>query len=293
MIDEILPPWVAAAELFGDPPDITLLPEEEALVSDSAEKRQREFRTSRHCAHLALRQLGVNPRPILRGDRGAPTWPPGVVGSITHCTGYRAAAVAHGALSIGIDAEPHLPMPTGVLERTATPAEAAALDLLGLPNPGRLLFSAKESIYKAWYPLTGHWLGFLDAKVTFATSQPPPPSPHSTTPTPTPQPAPNAPSHSAQHASDALKLSPRPAPPAHLTTPPAHTRALAEPGAPATAAAPAAAKTATQSGTLTMFGTFNAEIAAHGPGWPTHFEGRWLVSSGLILTAIAVPALSA
>ncbi|MGH3628882.1 MAG: hypothetical protein ACRDRL_15780, partial [Sciscionella sp.] len=24
--------------------------------------------------------------------RGAPAWPPGVVGSITHCAGYRAAA---------------------------------------------------------------------------------------------------------------------------------------------------------------------------------------------------------
>lgn len=167
MLDEIMPPWVATAERFGDPPGITLFPEEEALVSDSAEKRRHEFRTSRHCAHLALRQLGVAPRPILRGDRGAPAWPPGVVGSITHCAGYRAAAVAHGALSIGIDAEPHLPMPRGVLERTATPAEAAALDLLGLPDPGRLLFSAKEAVYKAWYPLTGRWLGFLDATVTF------------------------------------------------------------------------------------------------------------------------------
>ncbi|MEW1838826.1 4'-phosphopantetheinyl transferase superfamily protein [Nonomuraea angiospora] len=216
MLDEIMPPWVATAERFGDPPGITLFPEEEALVSDSAEKRRHEFRTSRHCAHLALRQLGVAPRPILRGDRGAPTWPPGVVGSITHCAGYRAAAVAHGALSIGIDAEPHLPMPRGVLERTATPAEAAALDLLGLPDPGRLLFSAKEAIYKAWYPLTGHWLGFLDATVTF----------------------------SSPAASEAL-------------------------------------------------GTFAAEIADHGPGRPARFEGRWLVSRGLILTAIAVPAPSA
>ncbi|MEV4576727.1 4'-phosphopantetheinyl transferase superfamily protein [Nonomuraea jabiensis] len=216
MLEEIMPPWVATAELFGDPLDLTLFPEEEALVSGSGDKRRREFRTSRHCAHLALRRLGMDPRPVLRGDRGAPTWPPGVVGSITHCAGYRAAAVARGALSIGIDAEPHLPMPRGVLERTATPAEAAALDLLGLPDPGRLLFSAKEAIYKAWYPLTGHWLGFLDATVTFATSPPP----------------------------------------------------------------------------LTGSGTFAAEISVHGPGWPARFEGRWLVSGGLIVTAIAVPAPS-
>ncbi|MEV4013261.1 4'-phosphopantetheinyl transferase superfamily protein [Nonomuraea angiospora] len=227
MLDEIMPSWVATAELFGDPPDIMLFPEEEALVSGAADKRRREFRTSRHCARLALRRLGVAPSPILRGDRGAPAWPPGVVGSITHCTGYRAAAVAHGALSIGIDAEPHLPMPKGVLERTATPVEAAALDLLGIPDPGRLLFSAKEAIYKAWYPLTGHWLGFLDATVTFTTSPHPPAGP------------------------------------------------------------------VARSGELTVSGTFAAEIAVQGPGRPTRFEGRWLVSRGLILTAIAVPIPSA
>jgi 4'-phosphopantetheinyl transferase EntD len=31
----------------------------------------------------------------------------------------------------------------------------------------RLLFSAKESVYKAWFPLTGRWLGFEDAHLTF------------------------------------------------------------------------------------------------------------------------------
>jgi len=30
-----------------------------------------------------------------------------------------------------------------------------------------LLFSAKESVYKAWYPLTGRWLGFEEAQLSF------------------------------------------------------------------------------------------------------------------------------
>ena len=30
----------------------------------------------------------------------------------------------------------------------------------------RLLFSAKESVFKAWFPITGRWLGFKDAFVT-------------------------------------------------------------------------------------------------------------------------------
>ena len=30
---------------------------------------------------------------------------------------------------------------------------------------GRLLFSAKECVYKAWFPLAKRWLGFEDAVV--------------------------------------------------------------------------------------------------------------------------------
>ena len=29
-----------------------------------------------------------------------------------------------------------------------------------------MLFSAKESVYKAWFPLTRRWLGFEEASVT-------------------------------------------------------------------------------------------------------------------------------
>jgi 4'-phosphopantetheinyl transferase EntD len=31
---------------------------------------------------------------------------------------------------------------------------------------GRVLFSAKESVYKAWFPLTRRWLGFEEACVS-------------------------------------------------------------------------------------------------------------------------------
>jgi 4'-phosphopantetheinyl transferase EntD len=34
------------------------------------------------------------------------------------------------------------------------------------PSWDRLLFSAKESVYKAWFPLTRRWLGFDEAAVT-------------------------------------------------------------------------------------------------------------------------------
>jgi 4'-phosphopantetheinyl transferase EntD len=171
MIDRILPPWVMVAEMSGDVPDDTLFPEEEPLIARAVEKRRREFVTGRHCARKALARLGVPSRPILRGDRGAPQWPSGTIGSITHCAGYRAAAVATSAngFTIGIDAEPHEPLPDGVLETVASPEEIAALGRLHDQKPrvswDRILFSAKESVYKAWFPLTGRWLDFAEATV--------------------------------------------------------------------------------------------------------------------------------
>ncbi|MBO0835540.1 MAG: 4'-phosphopantetheinyl transferase superfamily protein [Actinobacteria bacterium] len=172
MIEEILPAWVACSESFGDPPDEVLFPEDEALVAAAVVSRRREFAAARGCARRALATLGVETGSILRGDRGAPQWPPGIVGSITHCAGYRAAAVGRSrdALSIGLDAEPNEVLPDGVLEMVSLPAERARLADLAAAAPGicwdRLLFSAKETVYKTWFPLARRWLGFEDADVT-------------------------------------------------------------------------------------------------------------------------------
>jgi enterobactin synthetase component D / holo-[acyl-carrier protein] synthase len=172
VIEEILPAAVATAETFTDLPHAALLPQEAAIVERASDKRRREFTAGRECARIALGKLGVAPAPILIGERGAPRWPEGIVGSITHCDGYRAAAVAYAddIAAIGMDAEPDDPLPRGVLDVIALPAERARLAALAGEWPAvcwdRLLFSAKESVYKAWFPLTGRWLGFEDADVT-------------------------------------------------------------------------------------------------------------------------------
>jgi 4'-phosphopantetheinyl transferase EntD len=171
VIDELLPSAVVAAEAFDDPLDATLLPEEEALVRDAVVKRRREFTTARHCARTALGRLGFPPVPVLAGRRNEPLWPDGVVGSITHCLGYRAAAVGFDRVvaSVGIDAEPNEPLPPGVLESIARPDEMSWVTRRLRTRPAvcwdRMLFSAKESVYKAWYPLTRRWLGFDEATI--------------------------------------------------------------------------------------------------------------------------------
>ena len=171
MIEEILPPEVASAEAFDDSAVVALFPEEEEVVARAVDKRRREFATARGCARRALATLGLPPAPIVPGERGAPAWPSGVVGSMTHCDGYRASAVAleRNVRTVGLDAEPNGPLPDGVLKVIATPAEIDWLD--GAPPASgvcwdRLLFSAKESIYKAWFPLTRRWLDFEEAVVT-------------------------------------------------------------------------------------------------------------------------------
>jgi 4'-phosphopantetheinyl transferase EntD len=171
VIEEILPPGIKSAEAFNDHLPSPLFAAEEVLLTRSADKRRREFGTVRACARRALGELGLPPIAVLPGERGAPQWPVGVVGSMTHCGGYRAAAVAwaEGVTTIGIDAEPALPLPEGVLGMITSPAERARLSDLADVAPAvcwdRLTFCAKEAVYKAWFPLTKRWLGFKDAFV--------------------------------------------------------------------------------------------------------------------------------
>ncbi|MFJ8081683.1 4'-phosphopantetheinyl transferase [Streptomyces sp. NPDC096205] len=175
MLGGLLPAGTEVCELFADPDDVTsaLYPEEAALVAGAVDKRRREFAAVRLCARTALARLGVAPAPILPGERGAPGWPDGIVGSMTHCDGYRGAVVARSSsvVSIGVDAEPDGPLPEGIEESVMLPEERATLARLAAHRPDiswdRLMFSAKESVYKAWFPLTGRWLDFSECVIDF------------------------------------------------------------------------------------------------------------------------------
>jgi 4'-phosphopantetheinyl transferase EntD len=171
VLERILPPSVAVVAATADR-EVELFPEEEEALGNAVEKRRREFATARACAREALAQLGFPPRAISAGARGEPIWPAGIVGSITHCTGFRACAVGRVSelLTIGVDAEPDDRLPPGVLADVTLPEERRWIEAAMTADPGtswdRLLFSIKESVYKAWFPLTGSWLGFEDAAVS-------------------------------------------------------------------------------------------------------------------------------
>jgi 4'-phosphopantetheinyl transferase EntD len=173
LIGEILPAAVLVEDTREDLLDCVLFAEEETVVGRAVQKRRHEFTTARACARRALARLDLPAQPIAAGRRGEPLWPAGVVGSITHCQGYRACALARASdfLAVGIDAETNGPLPDGVLAEIACAEEERAwLRVQARLAPeirwDRLLFSAKESVYKVWFPLTERWLGFEDAVVT-------------------------------------------------------------------------------------------------------------------------------
>lgn len=169
MIEQLVPTNVAVASTREDLTDVELFADEERSVGRAVEKRRREFVTGRACARRALQRLGITPVAIRNGQRGEPVWPSGVVGSITHCAGYRACAVADAedVSTVGIDAEVHEPLPGGVLEQVAFGRELAMVADRGAGvYLDRLLFSAKEAVFKAWFPLAGRWLGFEDVDLS-------------------------------------------------------------------------------------------------------------------------------
>lgn len=171
MFSNLLSQNIVGIECFRDVSLEHLYPQELALISNSVSERQKEFSTARWCARKAMEKLGYPPYPILRGMNREPLWPEGLVGSITHCFGYRAAVLAKNKYyhSIGIDAEPHLPLPNDVI--IAITSEQERKHLLDLEKYKdhlqweRILFSIKESIFKSWYPITHTWLDFTQANI--------------------------------------------------------------------------------------------------------------------------------
>jgi len=170
-MDRILPPGVVLVERSDDVSIDTVWPGELGPVSSASISRQMEYATVRSCARAALTTLGVGEAAILQDPKGCPLWPDHVVGSMTHCRGFRAAAVARTELvrTLGIDAEPAQSLPEGVLTRITTPQERTSIESLVAQSPetpwDKVLFSLKESLYKAWYPLTHTPLEFREATV--------------------------------------------------------------------------------------------------------------------------------
>jgi 4'-phosphopantetheinyl transferase EntD len=156
---------------IADGDEAALMPAEAAAFASSVAKVRRASGAARIVARALLAQLGAPHAAIVRSASGAPAWPPGITGSLAHDDATAVAAVARqrDVWSVGIDVEPALPLPGDLLDMVATPRERAFIggDLVR----ARLLFCAKEAVYKAVHPLDGTFLDHHDVEVDLASEQ--------------------------------------------------------------------------------------------------------------------------
>jgi 4'-phosphopantetheinyl transferase EntD len=150
--------------------DAQLFPEEWACIRTAVAKRRAEFGTARVAARRALAVLGLPATSLPPAASGAPQWPPGIVGSITHTDDYCCVVVDRcpPTRSVGVDVERLRPLDAGTINIILTADERRWLD--AQPAAARqelalLFFSAKEAYYKCQYPLSGRMLDFQDVQL--------------------------------------------------------------------------------------------------------------------------------
>lgn len=170
MFKGLLPSSVAVCHATPEMWETKVKPDEEARIVKAVDKRKREFRAGRHAARHALDQLNTNfdhsVTCILPGEKRQPLWPENIVGAITHSANqcYAAVALKSEIKSLGIDVEQAIPLQANLLKMICTQEEQNWLSTLsdGL-YWAKLIFSAKESIYKTYFPLCETYLDFLEA----------------------------------------------------------------------------------------------------------------------------------
>jgi enterobactin synthetase component D len=138
-------------------------------IGPAAFKRQAEYLAGRLCARTALESLGAARTELAANSENVPQWPAGYCGSITHSKGRAAAICASDAAwrSLGLDLELMLlPSRASRLQsEILTPSEAARFSNHDTAALVTTVFSLKESLFKALYPLTRKRFYFQDAEI--------------------------------------------------------------------------------------------------------------------------------
>lgn len=144
--------------------------EEEALGPRAIERRRAFFALGRAAAREALAELGVERTPIGRGPGGEPLWPPGFLGAISHAGDLAIALVgprsAYAGLGVDVEELGRGPSPRAA-RLICRPSEMEWVDVESGSERLAMLFSAKEAVFKALYPIERVWLGFSDAELTW------------------------------------------------------------------------------------------------------------------------------
>ena len=141
---------------------------EMSILSDRAvKKRRREFQAGRTAARQVLAKLGCAETAVGKLKNGAPDWPAGISGSISHTDDLAVAAAMTAAIGFGIDLEPNERLPNDVVPLIATKEELHTFRT-ALPAgilPCRAIFCAKEATYKAISATLGKVIDFSDVEL--------------------------------------------------------------------------------------------------------------------------------
>ncbi|MFT8212033.1 MAG: 4'-phosphopantetheinyl transferase family protein [Symbiopectobacterium sp.] len=144
-----------------------------AELARSVLKRSAEFLAGRYLARHVLEKLGINQFTLLSGEDRSPVWPENLCGSLSHnkdsvlCAIHRHSDMYRG---VGVDVETLMSddraasLWPGIIDEE----ELQWLQRLDMPfcQALTLSFSAKESLFKAIYPMVQHYFDFLDAQIT-------------------------------------------------------------------------------------------------------------------------------
>jgi 4'-phosphopantetheinyl transferase EntD len=168
-LDSLAPPGLLIGHRLITPgDDDALLEHEAASIPSSVASVRRASGAARIVARELLAKLGYGPVAIPTAPSGEPIWPEGIAGSMAHDDRIAVAAVVplRDLRAVGIDIEPAVPLSADMLELVATPQELR--NIADDPLRGKLLFAAKEAVYKAAYPLDRIFLEFRDIEIDFA-----------------------------------------------------------------------------------------------------------------------------
>jgi 4'-phosphopantetheinyl transferase EntD len=166
-----LPGIVIGHRIISPGDENALLPEEAGAFAKSVVKVRRASGAARIVARELLANIGLPQYALPKGKGGAPVWPAGIVGSMSHDSQIAVAAIAkeRDLNALGIDIEPAEALPAGLLDIVTTPQERSHIH--EDPCGGRLLFAAKEAVYKAVYPLDQTFLEHHDVEVSLSRGQ--------------------------------------------------------------------------------------------------------------------------
>lgn len=134
---------------------------------NAVKKRRAEFLVGRYCAVKSLSRIGVAERIILIGEKRNPVWPSGFIGSISHCSSQSIAVATQASdyLGIGVDVEDIVSanrvnsIQKQIIDNDEASLIAANAHIHNLLFT--LVFSAKESFFKAAFPSVNRYFDFF------------------------------------------------------------------------------------------------------------------------------------